>query len=491
MSPVMRRVSYAAAAFGAALGVLWLIDREIFKPGREQGEKPETIVLEQRPRVEAGMLPSWSALNAELALVTERVMPCVVSVQVQRRRMVPEEVNRGGSFHTEEREISESGVGSGSIISRDGYVLTNWHVVEGGENSVYVTLSGEESSRAAKLVDKDEQRDLALLKIEPRREGEQFPALRLGDSGKLRRGHLVLAMGSPFGLRETVTQGIISHRARRVSDTYTSYLQTSCVINPGNSGGPLVDVHGDMVGLVTKKLLGPEEQASAEGYGLAIPSSDLMLVLDGLMNKGRPQPYVGVTLEDWPERYWLKQEEAEAVAVKGVTRASPAEKAGLKLDDIIEVMDGERVTNIYDFWRRVRLHKAGDTLSLTIRRGKEAQQASLVLTNLPESSTKAEIVYGVTVRRLRSYERNLLNLADATGLRVEEVAPESPLAKVLSRRMNVLLVATPDGSTAITVATPEEFRKALEERAESGGNIIIGEAGEENRAVKFPPLKGP
>jgi hypothetical protein len=130
-------------------------------------------------------------------------------------------------------------------------------------------------------------------------------------------------------------------------------------------------------------------------------------------------------------------------------------------------------------------------LSLTIRRGKEAQQASLVLTNLPESSTKAEIVYGVTVRRLRSYERNLLNLAEATGLRVEEVVPDSPLAKVLSKRMNVLLVATPDGSTAITVATPEEFRKALEERAESGGNIIIGEAGEENRAVKFPPLKGP
>ncbi len=490
MSPAIRRVLFGTAAFAAAFGTLWLMDKHVFQ--QREVEKPDALVFEQRPKVDAGLLPVSTALNNEMAMVTERVMPSVVSIQVRRRRMITETVMHGGEHRPVEREIPETGVGSGTIIGKDGHVLTNWHVVEGGEDTIFVTLSGEESARPAKLVDKDDQRDLALLKIVPHRDGEQFPALHIGDSGKLRPGHMVLAMGSPFGLRETVTHGIISHCARRVSDTYTAYLQTNCVINPGNSGGPLVNLQGDMVGVVTRKLLGPEDQASSEGYGLAIPSNDLLLALDGLMDKDRPQPYLGIMVEDWPESYWLKQREPEAVIVKGVDKNSPAEKAGLKMEDIVESVDGEKIDHLYDFWRRVRLHKPGDSITLMVRHGRDAkpERIEATLTRLPESPSAPGVAYGVHVRKLPSYERNMLDIRDSTGLLVEEVEPKSPLAKILERGMVVLYVTTPEKTgLVLTVATPEDLRDALDKFAATGGNFMIALPRRENRYIKFPPLK--
>src|SRR5689334_8534532 len=125
MSPAMRRVLYGTAAFAAAFGTLWLIDHQIFQP--REPEKPETVTFEQRPKVDPGLLPVSTALNNEMAMVTERVMPSVVSIQVQRRRMVPETVLHGGEHRPVEREVVEPGVGSGTIIGKDGHILTNWH----------------------------------------------------------------------------------------------------------------------------------------------------------------------------------------------------------------------------------------------------------------------------------------------------------------------------------------------------------------------------
>jgi hypothetical protein len=244
-----------------------------------------------------------------------------------------------------------------------------------------------------------------------------------------------------------------------------------------------------MVGIVTRKLLGPEEQASAEGYGLAIPSDDLKLALDSFLNKGRAQPYLGVTVEDWPEQYWLKQEEAEAVVVKGVTRDSPAEKGGLKMNDVIESIDGERTTNTYDFWRRVRLHKPGETLAVIIRRGKETKQVQLVLADLPQASAKP--VYGVTVRPLLLWEHEFLNNPEApAGLRVESVAPDSPLAGKLKPGMYLIYVATPNLETNTAPATSGEFQSLLDDLASSGGNFRLATPGKtEYETVEFPPLR--
>lgn len=493
MPPALRKIFFPLTALAAAFAVLWLVDHKFFRRGAA-GEEPEPYQMQQRPRVDLAQLPVSTALNDELALVVERVMPGVVSVHVERRRKVTEPVLRAGAPpREEEREITDPSVGSGALVTREGHILTNWHVVEGGEGSIAVTLNGEELPRRASLIDKDDQLDIAILKVEPRRKGETFPALRLGDSDKVRRGHMVLAMGSPFDLTETITWGIISHRERRVSDTYTHYLQTTCTINPGNSGGPLVNLQGDIIGIITRKLLGPDDNISAEGYGLAIPSNDAAEALERLLSKGRPRLYLGLTVDDWPERYWQKQKSPEAVIVKGVTKRSPAEKAGLQFNDIIEAVDDARVTSTGEFRRHVHQKKVGDSLALTIRRGGAAQKLPVVLADFdkalpPESTAGPVTVRGVTVRPLRRYERNLLGQAESIGLAVEAVAADSPFSAVLSRGMNVLHVSDPARLTVTSIATPQEFSAALDALAATGGFIVTARPGERDRWIEFSPL---
>jgi len=493
MSPLMRKALYAAAAFAVAFGVLKLTDRSFFRH-RVADDKSAPFTPEERPRVEMGQLPVSMALSAEYALIVGRVMPGVVSIHVQRRRMVTESVLRpGGPGEEESVIVTEPGVGSGAIVSKEGHIITNWHVVEGGEDSIFVTLSGEEGARRAALIDKDDQIDIALLKVELRRPGEVFPALRFGDSDKMSSGNHVLAMGSPFNLRETVTSGIISHRERRVSDTLTAYLQVDCPINPGNSGGPLVNLQGDITGIVTRKLQGHEAYASGEGYGLAIPGNDVADALERLRSEGRPRIYLGLTVDDWPRDNWQKGKPSEAVIVTGVSKQSPAEKAGFQLSDVIESVNGTRVTSFSEYRRAMRGHKVGDTLTFTVRRGRDVKQLSVVLADFdkavpPESAVKPDTVRGVTVRVLRRSERNLLGLTEAIGLAVEAVEENSPFASILRPGMNVLLVSNQDGSLARTVATPDQFRAELNSVAATGGCIITGATGEPNRPLPFPPL---
>ena len=484
-----QKFTIAAAAFAAGAGALWFLKYQ----NRAAQEVTETFTPEMRPRVDLGQMPFSTAFSEEQALAVERVMPGVVSIQVQRRRTVLEPVLKPGGVVDVEREITEPGVGSGVIVSKEGHIVTNWHVVEGATDGIFVTLSGEEGARHATLVDKDDQIDIALLRVESRRRGEEFTALRFGDSDKVKRGHLVLAMGSPFNLRDTVTNGMISHRERRVSDTLTAYLQMTCIINPGNSGGPLVNLEGDIIGLVTRKLLGPDENASAEGYGLAIPGNDVLEAVDRLRSKGRPRIYLGLQVGDWPEGHWQSGKASEAVMVTGVWKQSPAEKAGLKLGDVIESVNQTRVMSAAEYRRATRGHNVGDRMNFTVRRNGEASEASAVLEDFdkavpPESAVKPATVRGVTVRVLRRSERNLLGLAEPIGLAVESVAEGSPFAGVLRRGANVLHVSTPDRATVTSLAAPADFAAALDAVAATGGLLITGATGERDRWVPFPPL---
>jgi serine protease Do len=484
-----QRISLAAAAFAAGAGLVWFLQHR-----SAEDATPDTFTPEQQPRVDASQMPLSAALSAEQALVVERVTPGVVSIQVQRRRTVLEPVLKPGGAEDVEREITEPGIGSGAIVSKEGHIVTNWHVVEGAADGIFVTLSGEEGARRATLVDKDDQIDIALLRVEPRRRGEVFTALRFGDSDKAKRGHLVLVLGSPFNLRETVTNGIISHRERRVSDTLTAYLQTTCIINPGNSGGPLVNLEGDIIGIVTRKLLGPDEAASAEGYGLAIPGNDVLETVDRLRSKGRPRTYLGLQVADWPEGHWQRGQPPEAVLVTGVWKQSPAEKAGLQLGDVIEFVNGSRVTSAAEYRRATRGHSVGDSMKFSVRRGGEVIDASAVLEDFdkavpPESSVLPDTIRGVKVRVLRRHERNLLQLFEPIGLRVESVADTSPFAGLLRRGANVLYVSTPDRTAPYTnVSTPAEFAAALDAVAATGGFVITGATGERDRWIPFPPL---
>ena len=478
-------ISAAAILAAATAGYAWR--------GRSLPPNPPSVSSSSPPRIDLNRIPVASALNDELASVVQAVLPGVVSIHVERSIPVTERTLRPGQPPvSESAESREPGVGSGAIVTPEGHIITNWHVIEGGLDSLKVTLHGEESPRSATLIDKDDQLDFALLKVTPASPNEVFTPLRIADSDKVRAGHMVLALGSPFNLSETVTHGIISKRDRRLSDTYTTYLQTTCTINPGNSGGPLVSLSGDIIGMVTRKLMGPDDDASAEGYGLAIPSNDLADALDRLLHKSRPRTYLGLTVDDWPENYYQHGAEPEAVIVRGVARLSPAESAGLRKDDIIEALDNLRVTSTGEYRRAVRNHPVGSTITMTVRRGTEIIKTSLPVADfdkaLPKDSPGEPLsVLGLSVRPLRRYERNLLGLEELIGVHVDSVDPASPLASSIHQGDSILHVSDSSHRNVQPITSPEAFRNLMAQLAPSGGFLVVGRPRERDAWLPFLP----
>ncbi|MFN5962319.1 MAG: S1C family serine protease [Verrucomicrobiota bacterium] len=486
-SPFSWLTAAAALMAAASMGYAWRGWHQQKATRTASGTAPA-------PEIRLGETPLAAALNDELAAVVAQVLPGVVSIHVERRVAATEPLLRPGKLPQEtSAESREPGVGSGAIVTREGHIITNWHVIEGALDTLTVTLHGEESPRKATLVDKDDQLDFAVLRVEPRSPGERFSPLSLADSDKVRAGHMVLALGSPFNLSETVTHGIISKRDRRVSDTYTTYLQTTCTINPGNSGGPLVSLRGDIIGMVTRKLMGPDDDASAEGYGLAIPSNDIADALDRFLNRSRPRTYLGLTVDDWPENYYQTGSEPEAVIVRGVARSSPAESAGLQKDDIIEAVDGRRVTSTGEYRRALRSYPVGSTITLTIRRGREAVTCPLKVADFdralpPESPGGSGTVLGLALRPLRRYERNLLGLEESIGLCVESIAEDSPLRGLLKQGDALLHVSDSARRGVVPLSGANAFRDFMAEHGASGGFLIVGRPRERDAWIPFLPL---
>ena len=432
-----------------------------------------------------------SALNEAMANVVERILPGVVSVHTDRQTEVPETVLGPGGLgpQTKMRKVRQPGVGSGVIVSKEGLVLTNWHVVAGDDVLILVNLHGNEAPRRARLVDRDESVDIALLQIEPQQPDELFPWMAFGDSDLMRPGHLVFAVGAPLNLPETVTQGIISNRSRHISDTLESYLQTDCTINPGNSGGPLVNLKGELIGINTRLVIGPQETPSGQAYGLAIPSNEVQDAYDRMVNKDRPRGYLGVSVEDWPEKSYQTGRQPEGAVVEGVEKESPAAAAGLRKGDLIQMMDGERVRGREDFHRRLRKHQVGETLTLGLKRGAETLTVSAKVVDWKTILEAGEVpqsreLAGMKVRSLRRSERlrlARLGLPDGGGVLVEQVAEGSPLVgKVMPGE--VILRATDqagDGSV-VRPADPDQrvqdivvFAERMEALKATGGFIDV------------------
>lgn len=235
----------------------------------------------------------------------------------------------GGQFKSQPE--LRKGLGSGFIISSDGHIVTNNHVVAGAAK-IEVYLSNRKEPYAAKLIGSDAQLDLAVLKIDA---DEKLPALVFGDSNKLEAGSWVIAIGNPYGLDHTVTVGVISAKGRPINingNQFTDLLQTDASINPGNSGGPLINLRGEVIGINTAI------NAQAQGIGFAIPSSTVTQVLDQLINDGKViRPWLGVftqpVTQELANYFGLKA--PEGVLISGVAENSPAQKAGLKRGDII------------------------------------------------------------------------------------------------------------------------------------------------------------
>lgn len=270
-------------------------------------------------------------------------------------------------------------LGSGFIISPDGYILTNEHVVDGAKE-VRVTVVGFEQPFMARVVGADYDLDLAVLKIEA---NKALPYLQLGDAEKLRVGEWVIAIGNPGGLDHTVTVGVISAKGRpiQIEDrSYENLLQTDASINPGNSGGPLLNLKGEVIGINTAV------NAAAQGIGFAIPSSTVQPVLNDLMTKGKiARPWLGVWLRDVTPDVadFLGLDKAEGVLVYQVQSNSPAAKAGLKQGDVILKIDGQAVNSAGEVAKLVQARQVGQKLTLQFVRLGQTREATVTLAEKP------------------------------------------------------------------------------------------------------------
>jgi S1-C subfamily serine protease len=290
--------------------------------------------------------------------------------------------------------VPVEGAGSGFIIDPRGYILTNYHVVEGAQ-SIEVVL-GDQSRHAAKYIGADQRNDVALIKIDPK--GKQLAALKLGDSNALQVGQKVLAIGNPFGFQSTLTTGVISALGRTVQTSQTAFIdeaiQTDAAINRGNSGGPLIDTHGDVIGINTA-IYTPT--GTTAGIGFAIPINTAKNIANDLITSGRVhRAYLGVVTfglgGGLAEALDLPVQ--EGLLVETVEKGGPADAAGIHGGDrlvqaglqkfyiggdVIVAIDGQKVANQFDLNVILNHHRPGETVNVTVYRGGKKMEVPLKL----------------------------------------------------------------------------------------------------------------
>lgn len=270
----------------------------------------------------------------------------------------------GGRLPFDSRTEVVRGMGSGFIISRDGYILTNEHVVSGAEQ-IQVTIAGHDKPYKARIVGADHDLDLAVLKVDA---GNNLPFLALGDSDKVRVGEWAIAIGNPHGLDHTVTVGVISAKGRPVSvqdRNYKNLLQTDASINPGNSGGPLLNLNGEVIGINTAV------NAAAQGIGFAIPTSTVKPVLDTLITKGKLlRPWLGVYIQTVTQDIAssLGLSKPEGVLITSLVEGGPAYKAGLEQYDVILEIDKQKVSDTGALTAKVEKLQVGQKVNILVYR---------------------------------------------------------------------------------------------------------------------------
>jgi serine protease Do len=338
----------------------------------------------------------------------------------------------------EVRPQREQSLGSGVIVSSDGTILTNNHVIDGATD-IKVFLNDKREFQA-KLIGTDPKTDIAVLKID----ASNLPTLPLGDSNQLQVGDLIFAIGDPFGVGETATMGIVSATGRGGFgiESYENFIQTDAAINPGNSGGAMIDIHGNLVGINTAILShggGMSGQGGNEGVGFAIPVSMAKPVMDQILTHGKVvRGYLGVRIQDLtPElarAFGLKN--SGGVLIGDVSSGTPAAQAGLKKGDVILQVNGQPVNASNQLRVQISQFAPGTPIKLQIWRNGGTQDVSLKLAELNEKEEKqatgetgGAALEGVQVQDLTSDISQELNLPPGThGVVVTSVDPSSPAA---------------------------------------------------------------
>lgn len=335
-------------------------------------------------------LVSLSNFSNTSIFAASKILPSIVGIEVSYNVTTNSFFGFGGS-----QTSSATATGSGIIISEDGYIVTNNHVVDSSSSnssysyyelskatSIKVKLNtatyGEDAVFDATVVGQDSQTDLAVLKIDK----DGLTPAEFADSDQAVVGEFVMAVGSPLGLDTTVTQGIISAVDRQVESDGVVYtcIQTDAAINSGNSGGALVNSDGKVIGINTLKLTG----SNVEGIGFAIPINSTLDVIDQLIDYNKVlRPYIGITGIDVDENTAKRYDLVIGVYIQSVENFSPAEKAGLKAGDVIIKADGKDITTMDELTEIKNSHQIGDTITLVVNRNGEEKEFSITLDETP------------------------------------------------------------------------------------------------------------
>lgn len=473
MNPTMAK-QWNVFALAAALGLGLTLGAP--GPAHAQGAVPAAPLVRG--------LPDFTDL-------VEQVGPSVVNIRTT------EKVSTRGSFNGMDEEMQEffkrfgipmpnvprqqrpqrpqdeeqpRGVGSGFILSADGYVMTNAHVVEGADE-VIVTLTDKREFKA-RIVGSDKRTDVAVVKID----ASGLPAVRIGDVSRLRVGEWVMAIGSPFGLDNTVTAGIVSAKQRDTGD-YLPFIQTDVAINPGNSGGPLINMRGEVVGINSQIY---SRSGGFMGISFAIPIDEAMRVSDqlrasGRVTRGRIGVQIGQVTREVAESIGLGKQ--QGALVTGVESGSPADKAGIEAGDIIIRFEGKPIDKLADLPRMVGNTKPGTKSAITVFRRGHSKDLSIVIAEVEpdkaavktteresrSKSTAAAQQLGLAVSDLSEAQKKELKLRG--GVRVD-AATEAAARAGLREGDVILAIANTE------VASVKDFEAAVA-RADKGKPVNV------------------
>jgi serine protease Do len=448
-------------------------------------------------------------LSKAFSDAAKAAMPAVVSIKVEKSVEVSPTMGSGNPFGLNDpfnqfdddflrrffggrmpqrqspQKYVERGQGSGFIISEDGYILTNNHVV-GNVDKMTVELKDGRKFTDAKLIGTDPDSEVALIKIE----GDHFPVLPLGDSDKIDVGDWVIAIGNPFGLNETVTVGVVSAvgRSNMHIAAYEDFIQTDAAINPGNSGGPLINLDGKVIGINTAIV---SQSGGYMGIGFAIPTNMAKAIADQLKSGGRvSRGYLGIlgqdVTPDMAELMGLK--DSGGVLIADVPKDGPADKAGLKSRDVIVELNGKKIQSYDTFRNEIAVMRPGNSVRLTLLRNGERIERTITLGERPEnvaqaqkSSEQPEQSLGLQVQDLTKQLADQLGYEPGEGVVVTAVQPGGPASDQGIQRGDLILSVNNR-----TVNSAREFTRAIGEAKKSGKVLLLVKRGDLSQFVVVP-----
>ena len=434
-----------------SIGISALYDYQL-KHGRlgpaPQGS-PEKYTLASEPNISPSQIASLQALNEERRALVKAVIPAVVAVKTSKKIAMQRQIDpfefffgrpRNRNRDRDQEQYVQTALGSGVIVTNEGHIVTNNHVVD-QVDEIEVQLSDGRSEKA-RVVGADAQLDLAVLKID----NPGVKPLKLADSDAVQVGDFVLAIGNPFGLEETVTDGIISSTGRPNRTDIGQLLQTNAAINPGNSGGPLINLRGEVIG-INEQII--SSSGGSQGIGFAIPSNTVKLALESLLKRGRIiRGYLGI--ESRALQPGQSNQESGGVVVDSVVPDSPAAEAGLQKGDVIHKFDNREVKSFAELRTLVAQAELDKKINLEISRGGKTQTMTAQIREQPVDYQASRSLPQQSTPQNPAPNESEENGGALGGIHVSELTPAMAQRLDLPNGIRGVLVTGVDSDAGVT-----------------------------------------